>query len=181
MPEATFQEAYPLALRAAEVRAKVAVASSAIPLADRQDLQQEALTACWRALPSFDPNRASLRTFVELVVASRLASMHRARRCRPRLQPLGHDPYSADDAWAREIELRSDVHHVLAALQDGDRRVAVALMECTPTEASRLLEVGRSTIYERIRRIRGVFEAAGLGPRGGGSGGRTLTAEEESR
>ena len=55
MVEATFEMAYPMAVRAAKVRAKAAVLSGAILVADREDLEQEGLTACWRALPQFDP------------------------------------------------------------------------------------------------------------------------------
>lgn len=166
MLDATFQVAYPLARRAAQVRATAAVRSGAVPSFDREDLEQEGLVACWRALPRFDPTRASLRTFVERVVVAHLTSLYRARRCRPRLQPLGHDQYRAADGWARGIELRSDVQRVLAALQDGDRQVALALMAHTPAEASRHLGIARSTVYARLQHIREVFQAAGLGPRG---------------
>lgn len=52
MVEATFEQAYPIAARAARVRATAAVVSGAILMADREDFEQEGLTACWRALPS---------------------------------------------------------------------------------------------------------------------------------
>jgi len=68
--EATFRNAYAIALRAARARAVSAVASGAIAVADREDLEQEAVVACFRALPRFDPSRASLRTFIERVVAT---------------------------------------------------------------------------------------------------------------
>ena len=83
MVEATFEQAYPIAARAAKVRATAAVVSGAIPVADREDFEQEGLTACWRALPQFDPARASLRTFIERVIASRIASLVRAARRSP--------------------------------------------------------------------------------------------------
>ena len=51
MVEATFEQAYPIAARAARVRAAAAVVSGAIPVADREDFEQEGLTACWRAPP----------------------------------------------------------------------------------------------------------------------------------
>lgn len=166
MLEVTFPQAYPLARRAAQVRAAAAVLSGAVLIADREDIEQEALAACWRALPKFDPNRASLRTFVEHVVAAHLASLGRARRCRPRLQPLDDNQHPVASAWAREIELRSDVQRVLDALPDTDRQLAMALIEHTPTEASRLIGVARSTVYERIRHIRVAFVDAGLRPQG---------------
>ena len=88
MVEATFEQAYPIAARAARVRATAAVVSGAIPVADREDFEQEGLTACWRALPQFDPARASLRTFIERVIASRIASLVRAARRSPSHVPL---------------------------------------------------------------------------------------------
>jgi RNA polymerase sigma factor (sigma-70 family) len=166
MPEATFQQAYPFALRAAQVRAAAAVFSGVIPLADRLDLEQEALVACWRALPRFDSARASLRTYLEVVVSSRLSSVRRAGRCQPRLQLLDDDQRHVEDGWARRIELRADVWRVLASLRASDRQVAVALLEHSPAEASRRLGVARSTIYAHIERLRIAFRAAGLGPQG---------------
>lgn len=166
MPSASFEQAYPLAVRAAQVRAAAAVVSGAIPPSGREDLEQEGLAACWRALPQFDPTRACLRTFLERVAAARMISLHRARRCRPRLQPLGHNQYRAADGWDRQIECRADVQRALGTLNDADRRLAGVLMEHTVAEASRLLGIGRSTAYEHIRHIRVVFQAAGLGPRG---------------
>jgi len=55
---------------------------------DYEDLEQEALMAVRRALQCFDPSRASLRTFVECVVAARLASLMRARGRLPYLSQL---------------------------------------------------------------------------------------------
>lgn len=166
MLDACFQAACPLARRAAQVRATAAVHHGAFPSFDREDLEQEGMVACWRALPRFDPGRASLRTFVEHVVASHMASLGRARRCRPRLQPLDGDRHQVDNAWASEIELRSDIQRVLDALPDADRQLALALIEHTPTEASRLIGAARSTVYERIRHIRVALVEAGLHPRG---------------
>ena len=53
---------------------------------------------------------------------------------------------------------------MLSTLRATDRRVAVALMEESPAEASHRLGVARSTIYAHIQRLRSAFQAAGLGP-----------------
>jgi RNA polymerase sigma factor (sigma-70 family) len=166
MLDAAFQETYPFAHRAAHVRATAAVLSGAVPEYEREDLEQECLLACWRALPRFNPNRASLRTFVERVVAARMTSLYRARHCRPRLESLEDDQHPSGDAWAQEIELRADVRRVLATLRDRDRRLALALTQHTPAEASRIVSLARSTVYEHIRHIRTAFTNAGLRPRG---------------
>src|SRR5581483_5642548 len=60
-------------------------------------------------------------------------------------------------------ELRIDVYRVLAGCTETERNVALSLMEHTPSEASRLKGLSRSTIYERIRGLRARFAAAGFG------------------
>lgn len=163
----TFRQAYPLARRAIGARAAAAVATRALFTHDAQDLEQECMLACWQALAVFDPSRASLRTFVERVVAARLVSLHRARVCRPRLLPFEDDGMAAPDSWVAEIEFRSDVCHVLSALSDTDRRIVLTLAEHTPTEAMRILGIARSTVYERLRHIRTAFASAGVRPERG--------------
>jgi RNA polymerase sigma factor (sigma-70 family) len=164
--DATFEMAYRLARRAAQVRATAAVRCGAVSQSDHEDLEQEGLLACWRALRHFDSSRAALRTFVEHVVATQLTTLERARRCRPRLQPFDEDRHQAGSTWAHEIELRSDVQRAVNRLSDADRQLALALIGHTPTEVSRLLGVARSTVYERIRHIRTQFVDAGLRPLG---------------
>jgi len=165
MRETTFEEVHPLALRVVGARARAAVASGVVPPADREDLQQEGLMACWRALPHFNPTRASLRTFIERVVSARMVSLHRARLCRLRFEPLDTDRYSSGCAGAQQIDLRSDVGRVLDTLRVADQQLACALIEHTPTEASRFLGMARSTVYERMRHLRTAFADAGLQPR----------------
>lgn len=55
VPEATFEQAYQHAKRAAEIRSKAAAHSLAISPADREDVEQEALIGVWLALPRFRP------------------------------------------------------------------------------------------------------------------------------
>ena len=165
--EKAFRHAYPLARRASQVRAAGAVATGSVPDGDAEDLEQEGILACWQAIGVFDPRRASLRTFFERVVAARMVTLHRARACRPRLQPIEDDEFQAPHTWANEIEFRSDVERVLSALPDTDRQLALALIDHTPTEVTRLLGIARSTVYERLRHIRIAFADAGFRPEGG--------------
>ena len=164
MGNVSFEEAYPLALRAARVRAVSSVLSGVIPASDREDLEQEGLFAVLRALPQFEPDRAGLRTFCETVIASHLASLDRARRSRPHLVQLGKSHDQGDDGFGAEVELRADVQLVLDALPRLDRRIALSLTEHSAVETSRLLNVSRSTVYRRIRRLRAAFAEAGLEP-----------------
>ncbi len=162
MPEAAFQQAYPIALRAAQVRSAACVATAGLPAAEREDLEQEALMWVWRALPHYDPSRSSLRTFIERVIANRFASLLRARRRQLRLVPL-EDQHLATRDGIPMVEFRSDLQRVEGSLPECDRRLLPLLMEYNPTDASRELGIARSTVYQRIRRIRAAFADAGFG------------------
>jgi RNA polymerase sigma factor (sigma-70 family) len=164
MPDQVFEQAYSMACRAARARLAAVVSMGALPRQDCEDWEQEALMAVWRALQRFDPSRASLRTFVEMVVAARFASLMRTRRCRPALEPLDdYQPVGLDGIPA--LEFRTDFQRVSASLAERDRGLAALLVDHSPTEASRALRLSRSTIYEGIGRIRVAFENAGFGPR----------------
>lgn len=163
MREADFAEAYPIARRAAEVRSAAAMATNHSTIVDREDLEQEAMLGLCRALPLFDPSRGSLRTFVERVIATKIASALRAQRVLRRVPAYEVPPPCFEQATAA-VEFQSDLRGVLAVLSDGDRQLALLLAKQTPTEASRRLRVSRSTVYQGIRRIRIAFINAGLNP-----------------
>ncbi len=165
MHEDAFAQAYPLALRSAQVQSAKAVASGAVLAADREHLEQEALTRIWQALVKYDPARAGLRTFIELVVRTKFRSMLRSLRCRPLPECLDGQQVAVSDG-AEDMHLSTDVARVLAGLSDDDRQLARLLMEHSPSQASRELRIPRSTVYDGIRRIRGAFVQAGLGPDG---------------
>ena len=167
MVEATFEQAYPIAVRAAKVRATAAVVSGVISVADREDFEQEGLTACWRALPQYDPARASLRTFIERVIASRIASLVRAARRSPvRVSLTAAGPRSVDSD-ADVQELYADVERLSSAFECHDRQLILLLLEHSPAEAGRMLGLPRSTVHDRILRLRRIFVAAGFVSNGG--------------
>jgi RNA polymerase sigma-70 factor (ECF subfamily) len=140
-----------------------------------EDIQQTLIVECMERLPRFDTRRAGQRTFMRLVINRGIATLvgSQKTRCRDfRLcqQSLDSAGDSADcirflrhvDNDIGEFELRSDVTRVLSQLDAADRRVAVALMEYSPMEASRKLRIARSTIYQHIGRLRARFIAAGI-------------------
>lgn len=161
MTEVTFDQAYPFARRAAQVRAAAAVMTGIIPQADREDFEQEGLAACWRALPRFDPSRASLRTFCERIVAARLATLVRSALRVPPSEPLevvGEIPVRSGFS---DVEFLASLESVLARLRPADRRLVLLLLDHTPAEAGRILGVSRSTVHDRIVRLRPLLGAAG--------------------
>jgi RNA polymerase sigma factor (sigma-70 family) len=172
MLEATFEQAYPMALRAVRARSMAAVASGAGVLVDREDIQQEGLVACWRALPRFDPSRASLRTFVERVVAARLSSLRRSARRAPASEPLKVTHALFCEPTVEPLEVRADVERVFATLAPSELELVLLLREHSPAETSRILRVPRSTLHDRIVRLRGKFIQAGIAPASQANGGR---------
>lgn len=167
MVEATFDQAYPIAVRAAQVRATAAVVSGAIPVADLEDFEQEGLTACWLALPKFDPARASLRTFVERVVASRLASLVRAARRAPTQVSLDAVCEWLTDGGTDRQDAQFDIERIASASNGLDRQLISLLLNYSPAEAGRMLDLPRSTVHDRILRMRNRFAAAGFAPNRG--------------
>jgi len=164
MLEQIFAQAYPIACRAARVRSTAAVAQTVILPMEREDVEQEILTGVWKRLPSYDSKRGSLRTFVELIVASAYASALRSRRKQRRCGGLEHDSVRDIDAGLVALECAVDIQAAAVLLTKRDRRIAVLLMEYSPAETSRLLGLSRSTVYSGIRRIRVAFMKAGLRP-----------------
>ena len=113
MTATAFDLGYAAALKIAAIRVRAAIRTGAFPSADSDDLIQELLVAFWLASGRFDPGRGSLRTFLECVLASRLASAIRAARRRPPMQLL--DFASAGRVKPDEalFELRLDIARLL--------------------------------------------------------------------
>ena len=153
MHEAVFDGAYPLALRSAQVRSAAAVVNGAVLMADREDVEQEVLTCVWQALAKYDPARAGLRTFIELVVRTQFMSMLRSRRHRSKFESLDERNVAGEGGF-REIELREDMRRALADVSVFDRAVALSLTESSVVETSRDMRVSRAAVYRAIGRLR---------------------------
>jgi RNA polymerase sigma factor (sigma-70 family) len=162
MIDAAFQEAYPIAVRAMRARS-AAVLRAGMRSADLQDMEQEVLIRVWQALLQYDRTRSGLRTFVEMVAATRIASSLRSNRTRPDFDSLD-ESCSRHDDWSVEIDLRTDVMRALAGVDSLDRAVAVALGELTVAAASRQLGISRQRIYDSIARLRETLIDRGLHP-----------------
>jgi RNA polymerase sigma factor (sigma-70 family) len=157
-PEDLFLDALPLAGRAAEVRSARVIIRQA--MLDREDVKQEAIIGVWVALSRFDPSRASLRTFVERVVAAKIASLVRRSLAKKRTK---HHAAAESFQWLVGVELHLDLQRLLAQLGPRERRVAELLGECSPTQIARRLRISRPCVYRRINRIRAAIRKGGLG------------------
>ena len=162
MVEATFEQAYPIAVRAAKVRATAAVASGAIPVSDREDIEQEGVTACWRALPKYDPCRASLRTFIERVVANHITSLVRSARRIPVSMPLSDAPPQLAGSDARRCEFEVDLERLSSRIGSRDQQIVFLLLNHSPAEVGRMIGLSSSGVHERLAQLRPIFRRSSL-------------------
>jgi RNA polymerase sigma factor (sigma-70 family) len=158
---AWFMAIFSMARRIAGARSARAWSKMPTVVMNREDVQQEVLTAIWVALPRYDRARGSLRTFLERVVAARVASLLRRTSRQLRFERISIDPPASDMVAA--LELRVDLQSVCGSLIERDRELAFFLMQYSPAEAGRVMGVSRSEIYRAIGRVRVALVQAGLG------------------
>jgi RNA polymerase sigma-70 factor (ECF subfamily) len=153
--EALFREHWPRAYRAAYLVVHDAAAA--------EDIAQEAFLAAVRALGRFD-RRRPFGPWLHRIVVNRAIDWARARQLR---REVGDEPADLPDpAPAGPTNPYSaGVIAALAALSPEHRAVIVLrhLLEYTPGEIARLLDLPRGTVNSRLRR--GLDELAErLGP-----------------
>lgn len=158
--EALFLQAYPVALRSAQVRSAGMV--SRYREFEREDLEQEILIQIWLALRQFDAARASLSTFVERVAATTIASICRRNSAVKRTKPADYHPPESAQLLVK-VELFVDLQRALAKLAPRDRKVALLSAECSPAEIARSLKVSRTSVYRSLNRIRRALIKSELG------------------
>lgn len=115
-----------------------------------EDIAQEAFLAAMRALGRFD-RRRPFRPWLHRIVVNRAIDHARARTLR---REVGEE--SALESTAAEVEtgLDSDLSAALAEL-DPEQRAAIVLrylLEYTPGEIARMLDLPRGTVNSRLRR-----------------------------
>lgn len=133
---------------------------------DAEDVVQDAFLSLWRALPLYDVQVGSARTWLLSIVRNRAIDVLRARRRRPECWLDTHvthaDPTRVDGVAIRSAD-RERIFHLLTCLSDTQREA----LECayfeglTHFEIAALLGVPVGTVKSRIRlaldRLRGVM------------------------
>jgi RNA polymerase sigma-70 factor (ECF subfamily) len=115
-----------------------------------EDIAQEAFLAAMRALDRFD-RRRPFRPWLHRIVVNRAIDHARARALR---REVGEDAIGEPAAPEVEAGLDPDLAAALAAL-DAEQRAAIVLrylLEYTPGEIARMLELPRGTVNSRLRR-----------------------------
>jgi RNA polymerase sigma-70 factor (ECF subfamily) len=115
-----------------------------------EDIAQEAFLAAMRALDRFD-RRRPFRPWLHRIVVNRAIDHARARALR---REVGEDAIGEPAAPEVEAGLDPELAAALAAL-DPEQRAAIVLrylLDYTPGEIARMLELPRGTVNSRLRR-----------------------------
>ena len=138
-----------------------------VPPASVEDAAQEVFITAHRRLASFDPTRASIRSWLYGIARNTARHHHRwARRWDPRRLPESTaeavDPALDPEARVARVEVVEVVERCLAAL-DPRRREVFVLHEIegfSAPEIAELLGIKLNTVYSRLARARSRFQAA---------------------
>jgi RNA polymerase sigma-70 factor (ECF subfamily) len=142
--EQLFREHWPRAYRAAYLVVHDAAAA--------EDIAQEAFLAAVRSLERFD-RRRPFGPWLHRIVVNRAIDWTRARSLRRELGDSLVEEQAAPGA-GRAAPVSDDVVRALATLSPEHRAVVVLrfLLEYTPGEIARVLELPRGTVNSRLRR-----------------------------
>lgn len=180
------------AVRIIKFKARQLVGRVGFTAYDRADLEQEMMLDLLQRLSKYDPERAQRNTFIARVVDHKVATIIEARKagvrdyrlccslddcfehseyednfCIERMEIIDQDDYlmrtgkvSRPPSELRDLSL--DVRQAIEKLPPELRELCRRLDTDTVTEISRDTGIPRGTIYESIKKLRAIFEDAGL-------------------
>lgn len=141
------------------------VANAVADVADAEDLVQEVFTRAWRSSSRYEPDRASVRTWLFAIARNVVLDAHRSRSRRPRVTGEPRDGEGPVGAGPEEAVLeRVRLTEALARLSPEHRAVVVAvhLEGRTYAEVSAATGTPVSTVRTRmfygLRAMRSVLD-----------------------
>lgn len=178
------------AVRIIKYKARQLVGRVGFTESDRQDLEQEMVFDLLRRLPKFKPERAQRNTFIARVVEHKVATIIEAQKAGmrdyrlcscslndrfeneeggsvERIDTINQDDYlqrtgklsrPISDLRGLSIDVRSAVEKLPPELRELCKRLQIESV----TDISRDTGIPRGTIYESIKKLRTLFEDAGL-------------------
>jgi DNA-directed RNA polymerase specialized sigma24 family protein len=178
-----------IALGAADHYGRKITRSLGLPADDIHDVRQDLLVEVFRRAGFYDPGRAALSTFIELVTRH-AADMVASRRVTDRqvVRRSIDDPIVCGDGsraplgnllpeerglgafWAgcpdpfMAVEERIDLERFVQRLPDDLRRLCRLLQTETPTVAQRHSGLSPALFYRQLQELRMRLRAIGLGP-----------------
>lgn len=156
-----FEQAYPLARRAAASRGHAVAARLGDAAVSPEDIVQEVLLAVWIALRFFDDRKSSLRTFVEYIAAASVVTVIRRASTKGRRRPAQAVDEGPEPSYDEPFDLCLDIRSLLLDLSTADSKIACLLMHNHVADAARRLGVSRPALYRGVTRIRAAFCSAG--------------------
>ncbi len=177
------------AVRIIKHKARQLVGRYGLTFSDREDLEQELMVDLLQRMRHFNPAKAKKTTFIARIVERHIATLLEARhaRCRDwRLCRVSlNTPHGNDRGDTRELidhvdsqgnlgnseketrqeaisNLHMDVERVLDTLPEDLRDLCERLRESNMAEIARETGVPRTTLYDKLTRIREAFRDAGL-------------------
>lgn len=157
---------------------------------DRDDLEQDLRIAIMQSLPQFDPTRGHWNVFVFTIIERRILDLFTSGQIRDRTRAMETEslaslvtlPDQEETSLSQLVlpedqsrvngrpyrhhiestDLASDLSEVLAGLPSDQVELATRLMELTPSELARELQMPRSTLRDMIEELRKSFARWGI-------------------
>jgi RNA polymerase sigma-70 factor (ECF subfamily) len=139
---------------------------------DAEDVTQDVFLRVYKALPSYQPERASIRTWLTRLAVNACQSHRRRNFLRSLLSRTPDEGeetpdqedlslWGAPEAHAVQTELRQAVKQVLAKLKLEHRTVVILhyYLDLSCQEIARILECPEGTVYSRLHYARRVVQA----------------------
>lgn len=133
----------------------------------RQELEQDIITAIWRALPGFRAE-ASIRTFLARIAHNRAIS-HVARAANePKLSTLDDNLRSSHPTPFEEVERNDQQERLMCAVRSlplsAREPVVLTLEGFTPREIAAMLDLTPNVVSIRLTRAKEMLRAALANP-----------------
>jgi len=169
----------PYAVEQVRYRSRAITEAHALSEADREDLEAELVARVWRMMPKHKPGKASLRTFISLVITNGISEFirHREADCRaPRKEEYSIDETIIEDgeeirrgdvipacnSSQADIDLVIDVRQALTELPAHLRNLCEMMKARSLLEISRETGISRYTLRKWISEVRCIFKSKGL-------------------
>ena len=184
------QEVNEYAANVIRYKARQLVGKAGFTESDRDDLEQEMMLDVIARLPKFDPNKATQKTFVARIIERKISKLIRHRTSEMRdyrreafslnasiedgdggsvergdlVSQENVDPTVAVNSrtGVDEMAFLHDLQSVLSGLPDHLRRLCKILKTGTVSDAAREMGIPRTTLNDHVRKLRSLFEEAGL-------------------
>jgi RNA polymerase sigma-70 factor (ECF subfamily) len=184
------QEVNEYAAKVIRHKARQLVGTAGYTESERDDLEQEMMLDLLMRLPKYDANKATQKTFVARIIERKISTLIRHHTCEmrdyrreacslnerleaengatvelsetvaqeERDRMTGRRSRSAQEDW----EFAQDMAATLARLPENLRRFCELLMTGNISDAAREMGVPRTTLNDHVKKLREIFEDAGL-------------------